>query len=431
MEVTRPRVAGIGLADSQADSLQPLCGDLRRAPDLRSYLRLFSWTETDIVVSRAAIGPEIDVPVHLLAVGCRTTIDFGHEDFLERRVGANRPHTEREVTIHANCPQRYRELARELAEDLTQASRPPSVLSPSRALLGASAALIRTTSGHPVALRSDLRHTPRPQSRPLSRAIALVLPEVRNLAAWFREFLSDVHDVDQERVPTKPPRLVRPSDWYTLREAGIAADIAAASREIEDLQDKMVRLRMALDAAGAEADGGIRQALWGDGDELVEAVTVLLEGLGFDVEDLDATRSPNEPRREDLRLTHEDREGWEAIVEVKGYSRGIRTNDARQIREHRERYIVETGRPPDLTVWLANPFREVDPSSRPPVDVNVAAAAEQIGAVLVLASSLYLQWTLVKAGRLDEHAVVTSLTNAAPGSWDPLAPDSLVVGRRF
>ena len=168
---------------------------------------------------------------------------------------------------------------------------------------------------------------------------------------------------------------------------------------------------------------GIRRALWADGDELVAAVAMILTELGFEVEDMDATRSPNEPRREDLRLTHESHPDWEAIVEVKGYAQGTKTNNARQIREHRERYIVEKGRAPGLTVWLANPFREMDPSSRPQPDVNVGAAAEQIGAVHVLASDLYLQWAFVKTGRLSADAVVHSFMSADSGLWAPLVPD--------
>ena len=80
---------------------------------------------------------------------------------------------------------------------------------------------------------------------------------------------------------------------------------------------------------------------------------------------MDEKLREGELKREDLRLTHEGLPGWQAIVEVKGYTRGAKTNDARQIREHRDHYIAEVGQPPDLTVWLANPFRTLDPSSRP------------------------------------------------------------------
>ena len=200
--------------------------------------------------------------------------------------------------------------------------------------------------------------------------------------------------------------------------------MAAATLTIEHLRQERVQLQTELEAAGAEADSGIRQALWADGNELVQAVMRILTELGFEVEDVDATRSPNEPRREDLRLTHENRPDWRAIVEVKGYSHGTKTADSRQIREHRDRYMVEEGRTPELTVWLANPFRGMDPSSRLRPDGNDGAAAEQIGAVHVLASDLYQQWTFAKTGRLEEGAVAHSLMSADPGLWVPLSADA-------
>ena len=72
---------------------------------------------------------------------------------------------------------------------------------------------------------------------------------------------------------------------------------------------------------------------------------------------MDAGLRQDEPRREDLRLTLQGVPGWQAIVEVKGYPSGTKTNDARQIRDHRDHYIEEEGRAPDLTVWLSNPYR--------------------------------------------------------------------------
>ena len=112
------------------------------------------------------------------------------------------------------------------------------------------------------------------------------------------------------------------------------------------------------------------------------------------------------------------------MVEVKGYPSGTRTNDARQIREHRDRYIGEEGRPPDLTMWLSNSYRTMEPSSRPAPDQNVKDAAEAIGTVHVLASDLYRQWALVAAGSLDAETGVQSLVNAEPGLWAPPGPSS-------
>lgn len=49
----RPRVAAIGLDDSQVESIEPLCGELRPADSLDTYLyeQKYSWTETDVMVS--------------------------------------------------------------------------------------------------------------------------------------------------------------------------------------------------------------------------------------------------------------------------------------------------------------------------------------------------------------------------------------------
>ena len=136
---------------------------------------------------------------------------------------------------------------------------------------------------------------------------------------------------------------------------------------------------------------------------------------------MDAGLEPNEQKYEDLRLTLPHRPDWEAIVEVKGYTKGTRTNDALQLRKHREHYIVDKGRPPDFTIWLANPFRQIDPSSRPAPVRNVGEAAENIGAVHVLATDLYRLWVLVQTGDLIANDVVQDLVDASTGLWSPKA----------
>ena len=85
-----------------------------------------------------------------------------------------------------------------------------------------------------------------------------------------------------------------------------------------------------------------------------------------------------------------------------GYTSGTRTNDARQIREHRDRYIEEEGRSPDLYCVALNPYRRREPSSRPAPDQNLKDAAGAVGAVHVLAADLYRQWALVTAGSLTQ-----------------------------
>ena len=150
-----------------------------------------------------------------------------------------------------------------------------------------------------------------------------------------------------------------------------------------------------------------------DGDGLVEAVKEVLTYLGFEVQDMDAELK-EEAKREDFRLTLEDRPGWEAIVEVKGYKKGTRTKDARQINEHRLRYAAEKATNPDLTLWIANPHRNVDPSCRPAPDKNVRDTAALIETVHVSAADLYRQWALVANGSLEASDVVQRLMSSPP-----------------
>ena len=324
--------------------------------------------------------------------------------------------TERELRVSATCPELYRPLADELSKQLGGAAEPPDAIETSRK---DQSALIETTSGRPVVLRLVLPTRSNATDGQPSTPIALLLPAAANLAAWFRAFLCDLHESDRVRVPHAPPRLIQTSDWYTLQEKKLADRISGIDAEIEGLTNERDQLQTELTAEGESADRGIRRILWADSDELIAAVLKVLADLGFVVRDMDAELKEGELKREDLRLTREGVNGWEAMVEVKGYTSGTKTNDARQIREHRERYILAEGRSPDLTVWLGNPHRRKDPSSRPAPDQNVQDTAANVGAVHVLATDLYRQWTLVAAGSLDAEAVVQSLVNADPGLWTP------------
>ena len=421
----RPRVAAIGLDNAQVASIVPLCGELRAAGLLEDYLQDYSWTETDVVVSRALDHDEVGRNVNLMTVGPAflywSDSHVHRPSRLRHYARTNTPNTERELAVAPACPDLYKPLAADLSRQLGRATLPPSVLDTSRK---AQFALIETTSGNPVALRLVLPPRSTAADGDSSRPLALLLPEISNLAAWFRAFLSELHESDRTRVPQAPPRLTQPSDWYTPQEKALADRTSQIKSELERLSDERDQLQTQLAAEGEIADQGIRRILWADGDDLVAAVGQVLTALGLEVRDMDEERSPGEPKREDLRLTRQICHGWEAMVEVKGYTSGTRTNDARQIREHREHYIKEEGRSPDLTIWLANPFRTMDPSSRHAPDQNAEEAAANVGAVHVLALDLYRQWALVAADRLEAETVVQSLANADPGLWTPPAPSS-------
>ena len=418
----RPRVAAIGLDGPELESIALLCGELRPANSLHHYLLDYNWTETDVVVSRVTLET-VDSGVNLMTIGSAVVTWYDtHPLHTTRRLYHARSgiaNTERELAVAAGCPDLYKPLAIELTNQLGRASVPPDVMATSRQ---GETTLIETTSGSPVALRFILPARSAATGGNPASPIALFLPEASNLLGWFRAFLCEVHQSDPSRVPQAPPRLNQPSDWYTPEEKALASRISHVESEIKRLTTERHDLQDELVAEEERADREIRRVLWPDGDDLVAAVRDMLPDFGFVVRDMDAELKQGEPKREDLRLTRQGIPGWEAIVEVKGYTSGTKASDARQIREHRDRYIAEEGRPPSLTLWLSNPYRTTEPSSRPAPDKNVKDTAAIGGIVHALGPDLYWQWTLVAAGSLDADTVVQSLVNAEPGLWTPSTP---------
>ena len=424
--VKRPRVAGIGLDASQQESIDRLCGELRPAGSLAEYEARYSWAETDVVVLVGQSRVSIPHGTHILTVGTDVGWDYSSHPGISgtRGLKTDRWNTEREV-FPRWVAEPYGELTKALCVHLERSQSPPRVLNTNWGFDDPDdAAFITTTSGYVVAWRHLRTPGPGIEQDKDMESIVLALPAQADLGAWFRAFLVDLHKTDPDRVPIEPPRMASPSDWYTPQEKQLAHQTAELAGEIVRLMTERERLQDELTSESARADAGMRRVLWADGDDLVEAVKVILGDFRLAVRDMDAEVQPGEPKREDLRLTHPKRPNWEAIVEVKGYRKGTKTKDTRQIREHRDRYNREKGRLPDLTLWIANPYRSTDPSSRLDPGRNVVEAAENIGAVYVLASDLYLQWVLVKEGSLEASDVVEHLITSDPGRWNVLAPPS-------
>lgn len=421
----RPRVAAVGLDESQLEALRPYCGDLRPAQTVDAYLQRYHWSETDIVVASRPYQIEIDAGVHLMTTGpvslgvSRQAGDRSAPVFREF-VGTDGRNRERELTINPGCPPMYRDPTERLSKELSVAEPPPTLtVSGAGELL--QQPLVATTSGSPVALR--LQWAERDWGGTASTlavdTIALFLPEVSDLSQWFWAFLSDISDFAPDRVPEPPSRLGDLSAWYTPEESALAARVSEIERAIERLRDEHAQLQGEQVRARNVADATVRRAIWMDGEELVEAVSEILEEIGFTVEEMDRRKQPTQAKHEDLRLAFAERPGWEAIVEIKGYARGVKTNHAQQVRMHRDHYCDENGRTPDLTLWIVNPYREMEPSIRPAPDKNVERTAQIVGAVCMLTTDLYQQWRLVKQGKRNAVDVAQQLIQAEPGLWRP------------
>ncbi len=427
MKTKRPRVAAIGLDGHHIESIAHFCGDLRSASSIQEYLQNYSATETDIVVASTFDGQPVMAGVHVFTIGSNTNLQYWHTNLIIGESGSRRiymtPSTERELQVKDTCPEVYRTIADDLSRQLARAGHPPPTIAASDHLGEDHITLVATSSGRPVALRYGLVHGITASGDMGPTLIGLALPEMAILPAWFRAFLSEIHEIDPDRVPQPSPRLSKPSDWYTPEESKLAQRIVTIGSEIEELEYEREALRIELRAAGETADAEIRPALWADGPDLVTAVDEILRRLGFGTRNIDSDLEAGEPKREDLRLTLDGNPDWEAMVEIKGYNKGTRTNDADRIRQYRERYAIEKGRLPDLTLWIANPHRAMDPSSRPLPDGNVRETAKIIGALYVSTTDLYLLWALVSHGRMEAEDVVRRLVSADPGLWTPSAPD--------
>ena len=424
MPTSRPRVAAIGLTEDQVGSIEPLCGTLRTADSVWEYVKEFNWTETDIVIGVDLMSEEVGDDVHVVAITPRSWTYYSGTHLVGGWSGGRRrnvrdrvaltmytdsSNTEREVSVPEGCSEFYMDLAHDLRKRLRRSGEPPATLSLSGAADKEKKHLVETTSGHPVAVLCT-RHYQSREEEKLGEAqegdqkphfVVLALPQVDNLSEWFRAFLSDVHHIDRTRVPHAPPRLLKPEDWYTPEESALAQQITDLRSRITRLEADLEQLNVDLQSETKAADAGIRRVLWADGDDLEAGVSELLTRCGFKVEYMDAQIEPKDARCEDLRLTVDDRPGWEAIVEVKGYVKGAQGGDTRQIREQRENYAREKkGKFPDSTLWIANPFRLRDPSNRPAPDRQATEAAQNIGATYVAVPDLYRLWSLVAKGKL-------------------------------
>ncbi|MDE0322161.1 MAG: hypothetical protein OXI97_20010 [Acidimicrobiaceae bacterium] len=402
------------------DAIEPLCGALLPEVSWDEYLQYFNATETDIAVMSEpnASTPRFPRTVHVLALEPHWLETHWYHPDNPIQVGAmvlrSEFNTEHELRVPNNELELYRELAGDLAKVLWGEVNAPETISATHEWEAAPDHLIETTSGLPVALR--YQRTSKGQGKGLP-IVTLALPHVENLAEWFRAFLQDVHQIDRQSVPTPPPRLSNPSHWYTPEQNRVARKIVHIESKIKRLEGHRTRLETEMRAAAGRAETGILRALHNDGDDLAEAVIELLAGIGFQVRNMDKERSPDDPNREDLRLTVAGDDTWEAIVEVKGYPNDTKSSDARQVREYRDLYRDENGRFPDLTLWVTNPHRRRDPSSRPLPNPALDEVTRVAETALIQTVDLFPIWRDVVEGRIDSKDAIGLIQSAQPGTW--------------
>lgn len=159
-----------------------------------------------------------------------------------------------------------------------------------------------------------------------STPIWFVPSDVPDLFPWAVAALTEWH----ARFPKRFPAVRdwgRASEWQTTEEVTLTAALAQNEAWVEEQYREFERqeksLTAKLQSATEQASTYERALLTSDGDDLVDAVACALAELGFHVIDMDE-HWPEGQRKEDVRVLDDDAPGSIALVEVKGFTSGVK-----------------------------------------------------------------------------------------------------------
>ncbi|WOH17691.1 hypothetical protein IRJ34_15250 [Paenarthrobacter sp. GOM3] len=264
-----------------------------------------------------------------------------------------------------------------------------------------------------------------PRTRKEGSAMSLVLPpETTNHRAWFVWFLRLLNKIDPDTFPGDPNWTLSP-EWSTAETLVVHDQLTKVhekrSKLLAELDEREKAVASKLEDARAADKVGFQRLLTADGDELESAVQEVLTEIGFTVQNMDGHHDHvTKAKLEDLRVSDPEDPDWIALVEIKGYMKGARTNDVAQILGRPMRaYILEAGREPS-TVWhIVNHERAVDPSTRNdavPNDLDLEGITDAGGA-LIESRQLFLALRDLQSGNIDAATIRHSLKNART-RWD-------------
>ncbi|MGW0163818.1 hypothetical protein ACWDWT_01320 [Streptomyces sp. NPDC003343] len=257
---------------------------------------------------------------------------------------------------------------------------------------------------------------------------AWLLPhDVLDLTDWVKAALAEWNSIAPDRFPGLPDWSQQPQ-WMTAEERRISSEIA----KIDDQRNKTLEafaareneLKEQLAAATESADKFERGLLTTQSDTLKSAVIAALEAMGFSVTDADKSAAPDD-HLEDLHINDPDRPGWIALGEVKGYSRGAKTEGITQFLRFNMRYTARTKEIPDANWYIVNQFLNRDPSTRQMAlhgkEEDVAAFGDANGLV-VDTVTLFNLLTRVQEGTVTPKEARSLLTLSTgrftlPDAW--------------
>ena len=377
-DAPRPWVLGVGLTDEEADVLKPLCGRLVRqeTEDRYGYLpeefdvvidfgvgfnehdrvpyRLFfaepptqmggaffdSMTSGGAVYADPRIFPPEPIPTHPFPVSVPARrfeiTDYARERRVERLV---------EESCHPG------------AGNLYVAFTPP--FHPPRGVH----ALLEEKLERRNVLAAVLDSRAGEEFKPPSGALVW-LPAIAR--ARLKEWLTFAIGLWHEQAPDRFPIN---ADWETedqwaspdeleARDALGQFDTGEEARRVASAAHRAALAARLEKTAPSGVDA--RRLITADGKDLVMAVSAALETLGFTVTDADHLPEHKSAKQEDLRVQLGD---WIALAEVKGYTKGAKSNDLNQISKAAATFALG-GKAVDALWYVVNANRTIDPAVR-------------------------------------------------------------------
>ena len=210
--------------------------------------------------------------------------------------------------------------------------------------------------------------------------VTIFINEERKLGvAWFP--LPVKHKIDwieaivnewSKSFPDKFPTIgnwARQNEWLLAEEIKIQNDIKSLEEQKiamnKKIDGEIASLTKNFQEITANHDKGLRKLLIAQGDELVNIVKTAFEQIGFIVEKVDENIEDGKPKKEDLRLTKKDVKNWEAIVEVRGYTKSSgKEDDIKRLDKFSKLYNKEKEKFPDKMIYVVNGPIELQPSQR-------------------------------------------------------------------
>lgn len=254
-------------------------------------------------------------------------------------------------------------------------------------------------------------------------AICWAIPaETTERAEWFRLFLKRVREVDPDKFAGDAEWRTSP-DWappQTLKHIQERNALSTTREEFLAESDRQIRKNeQALKASLDEANGGALRLVTRQGEPLVDAVTNVMTQFGFTVENMDPIHVARHGTKfEDLQVRDPDDSDWVAIVEVKGFSKGVKVNEIAKITQRPVVQFLKDNNKAPSAVWaIANHNMTLDPQHRGPFvgnpDVDLHNFQNVDGGACFDTRDIYRLWRAVESGETSPQAARTALKSAS------------------